>query len=65
MNPLLENRRNDNAPKCANCGWWRGGEAPAGHCERHDTRTLDLAVCSDHRDGEPVVDVLPPDDMRT
>jgi hypothetical protein len=70
MNPKLEIRRANNEPKCANCGWWHGGEAPAGVCARHsvlrhdgETRviTLDLDVCTDWRDGDPVQEILPPE----
>lgn len=67
MHPLLENRRNDAGPKCANCGWWKGRDTSAGQCDRHGIKTLDLMVCSDHRDNDPVTDILEPeheDDIR-
>jgi hypothetical protein len=72
MNPKLEARRANSELKCANCGWWRGGARSAGECGRHDffipgqgstakLITLDLAVCTDWRDGDPVQEVLPPE----
>lgn len=66
MNPKLEIRRASSEPKCATCGWWQGGSASAGGCGRHMTgsalfMTLDLAVCTDWRDGDPVQEVLPPE----
>jgi hypothetical protein len=71
MNPKLEIRRANNEPKCASCGWWHGGTEPAGICGRHSVMassgesrtvvTLDLAVCTDWRDGDPVQEVLPPE----
>lgn len=61
MNPLLEARRRNDEPKCASCGWWQGGDASAGRCDRHDAPTLDFAVCSDWRDRDVVVDVLTPE----
>lgn len=61
MNPLLENRRNNTEPRCANCGWWNGRATSAGRCDRHTITTLDLAVCTDWRDGDPLQEVLSPD----
>lgn len=61
MHPKLEARRANSEQKCANCGWWKGQTTPAGHCERHEIKTLDLAVCSDWRDADVIQDVLPPE----
>lgn len=61
MHPLLETLRETNAPKCSNCGWWQGKEGPAGRCTRHQCETLDLAVCTAWRDGDPVQEILPPE----
>jgi hypothetical protein len=62
MNPKLEIRRANNEPKCANCGWWGGSPVnSAGKCAAHGTTTLDLAVCTIWRDGDPVQEVLPPE----
>jgi hypothetical protein len=76
MNPKLEIRRANNEPKCGNCGWWEGKAAAAGACGRHNMYvhggplgassgvaliTLDLAVCTDWRDGDPVQEILPPE----
>jgi len=33
----------------------------AGKCDRHDIKTLDLSVCGDWRDGDPVQDILIPE----
>lgn len=61
MDSKLEVRRSNNEPKCASCGWWQGKDAPGGRCDRHGIVTLDLAVCSDWRDGELIADILPPE----
>lgn len=61
-NARLEAQRANSTSKCANCGWWKGGETPAGTCERHGIKTLDLAVCSDWRDADVVADVLRPEE---
>jgi len=61
MHPRLESRRANSEPKCANCGWFEGGDMPAGRCGRHDVKTLDLAVCTDWRDGDVTQTVLPPE----
>jgi hypothetical protein len=61
MNPKLEIRRANNEPKCASCGWFQGGNGSGGTCGRHGMITLDLAVCTDWRDGDPVQEVLPPE----
>lgn len=58
MSARLETRRDDTSEKCANCGWWLGKTAPSGLCQHHDIKTLDLAVCSGWRDGEPVQEIL-------
>ncbi len=52
MNPFfLENRRNDNTAKCANCRWWEGhvdtvSTAKSAKCILNQMVTLDLAACS-------------------
>lgn len=61
MHPTLEIRRSNTEPKCANCGWWMGGEAPAGKCTRHQCDTLDMALCTAWRDGEISQEILPPE----
>lgn len=62
MNARLEARRANSEAKCASCGWWRGGVETAARCERHDIKTLDLAVCADWRDGDVVAEVLKPEE---
>lgn len=59
--PRLENERANNAERCANCGWWQGKAGSAGPCDRHGIKTLDLAKCTDWRDGDPLVDILAPE----
>jgi len=59
MHPRLEARRANSEPKCANCGWFKGGDMPVGRCGRFDYKTLDLAVCTDWRDGDVIQTVLP------
>lgn len=62
MDPRLEIRRANSDAKCASCGWWGGSaNVPAAQCQRHGMKTLDLAVCTDWRDGDPVQEVLPPE----
>jgi hypothetical protein len=63
MNPKLEVRRANNEPKCADCGWWGGKGLPnaIALCGAHNAMTLDLAVCTDWRDGDPVQEILPPE----
>jgi hypothetical protein len=64
MNPKLEIRRANNEPKCANCGWFAKipeDVVSRARCARHDIQTLDLAVCSEWRDGDPVQEILPPE----
>ena len=61
MDSKLEIRRSNNEPKCASCGWWKGGSASAGKCERHNAPTLDMAVCSDWRDGDVIAEILEPE----
>lgn len=58
----IEAQRANDQPKCANCGWWKGGDTSAGPCERHNAKTLDMGLCSDWRDSDVLADVLPPDD---
>lgn len=65
MDPRLETRVQNAEPKCWSCGWWRGGysiNASAGHCDRHNMKTLSLSVCQDWRDVEPVQEVLGKDE---
>ncbi len=61
MDARIEIRRANTEPKCANCGWWTGQAQPAGRCDRHDIKTLDLAVCTDWRDGDPIQTLLIPE----
>ena len=61
MHPRLEARRANSEPKCANCGWWQGLDDYAGICDRHGIKVLDLAVCTDWRDGDVIQTVLPPE----
>lgn len=47
---LLEAKRADRNPKCANCKHWDFlvADQTAAPCDQHDrTTTLDLSVCSD------------------
>lgn len=62
MNSLLEIKRSNTGPKCANCSWW-GGSVLATHakCGLTNIVTLDLSVCSGWRDT-PTQDVLKPED---
>lgn len=62
MDPRLEVARNDVRPKCAACGWWRGGEASSGQCERHGMTTLDLNVCTGWREVAAPAEILKPED---
>lgn len=61
MDAKLEARRSNSEAKCANCGWWQGGEATSGKCSRHQRDTLDLDVCTGWRDGDPLQEVLAPE----
>ena len=60
MNSKLEIRRANNEQKCANCSWFQGGETPAGQCGAHGIKVLDLAVCTEWRDGDTLAEILPP-----
>jgi hypothetical protein len=46
--------RQTSEPRCCNCGWWAGRDAPgpAAMCEQHNVKTLDLAVCTGWREHE-------------
>lgn len=46
--PLLDMRRANADPKCANCREWDGRDTgkSAALCQRHKMPTTDLAVCT-------------------
>jgi len=48
MDARLENRRNDNSAKCANCREWEGRDTgkSAAMCEHHKMVTTDLTTCT-------------------
>ena len=54
MSAMLDVRRANDTPKCANCGWWseRRDGISAAECGFHKMRTLDLAVCTAHTSAE-------------
>ncbi len=65
MNPHLEIRRENSAPKCATCREWDGRDTgkSAATCERHKVVTLDLAVCSAWEQHEVLHgQIIKPDD---
>lgn len=63
MDPRLEIARNDPRPKCATCGWWRGGDGHVGRCDHHDMKTLDLTVCTAWREVATLAEILKPGDQ--
>lgn len=61
MDPRQEIARSDMRAKCANCGWWRGGDGHVGECERHSMQTLDLATCAGWREAATLAEILKPE----
>jgi hypothetical protein len=62
MDPRQEISRADPRAKCANCGWWQGGDGHIGMCEHHNIKTLDLATCTGWREVAAPAEILKPED---